>query len=149
MTVRAATVEDGAEVIEMARHFYAQTVYSKSIPYDEETAMERFLDSIEQNMCFVSESDGEISGFILGFLAPSLMNKNYQIGCELAWWVKPEYRGSLSAGKLIKAIEKGAKDRGAKIWSMVSLANLNPEVAEKFYLNSGYEHTESTFSRVH
>jgi hypothetical protein len=46
---------------------------------------------------------------------------------------------------LMQAIENAARESGVNFWTMMNLESLNPEVAEKIYLRSGYRKTESTF----
>jgi|TARA_R110000803_G_C11804967_1_gene299895 hypothetical protein len=145
LIIRKAEKKDRKRVIEMAKNFYSVAGYDPHIPFDDETACELFECCMNMGLCYVAEED-EVVGFVLGVAAPSIMNKNYLIGSELAWWVEPEHRGKVGI-KLLKHIEQSAEEIGLKIWSMMALESQNPESVEKIYLNSGYKKTETTYSR--
>jgi len=147
MDTRLATKDDKESVLKMARNFYAVSGYEDHIPFDMETCGELFDVSLGMGLCSVLD-DGELVGFVLGIAAPAVMNKNYLMGCELAWWVEPEHRGKAGI-KLLRHIEKSAKEMGLKMWSMVALEDQSPEIVGEIYLNSGYRKTESTFTRFH
>jgi L-amino acid N-acyltransferase YncA len=138
---------DLAGVLAMARKFYTLSGYESVIPFDDSSAERMILASAAQGMCFVAESDGNLIGFVLGMAFPSMVNSQYLIGAEMAWWVDPEHRG-VGVG-LLSAIENAARQNGVKIWSMVALESSNPDFAESIYLRRGYEKTERTYSRYH
>lgn len=144
MIVRKAEARDKGYVLDMARNFYEVTDYEEHIPYDYESCGELFDRCVEQGLCFVADN-GTPVGFVLGLAFPSMMNKDYMIGAELAWWVQPEFRGI--GFRLLRSIETEAREMGVKIWSMMALESLEPEVAEAIYLKAGYIPTERTYSR--
>lgn len=112
--------------------------------FDEETASELIDGSLAQGLCSVAESD-QVIGFVLGLAFPSILNKGYLMGAELAWWVEPAHRKSSAGIRLLRHIEKSARDLGIKAWSMMLLESLEPEKVEKIYLSIGYEPAERTF----
>lgn len=142
--IRPADDSDLADVVQMARKFHACTEYTE-IPFDEETAGELFYASVAQGLCFVAERNESLVGFILGLAFPSVLNKSVQMGSELAWWVDPEYRGSILSLKLLRHIEQAAQHMGLKAWSMICLESLSPNEIEDIYLRSGYRKTERAF----
>lgn len=145
--IRNATEADEERVLAMAKDFYAVSGYEQTIPYDRETCAELFHASLNMGLCAVAEKDGEVIGFVLGMAAPSMMNKHYYIGAELAWWVEPEHRKGMAGIKLLRHIEKSASQMNLSMWSMMALEELNPDGVERLYLNSGYQKTESTYSK--
>jgi len=148
MNIRLAQSGDKERVLEMAQNFYSVSGYEEHIPFDRETCADLFDTSMSMGLCSVAE-DHEIVGFVLGIAAPALMNKNYLMGCELAWWVEPAYRGHVGID-LLKQIEDSARKLGLRMWSMVALETQNPEMVEKIYLDSGYTKTERTYTmRLH
>ena len=146
--IRHANEEDAIRVMELAHNFYQETPYALEIPYDPNTCAEIFFKALDQGLCSVAEENGEVVGFVLGLAFPSVMNRNYLMGCELAWWVEPAYRGSVGY-RLLRHIEKSAQDLGVKGWSMVALEDHDPEKVEKIYLRTGYQKTERTYSRFY
>ena len=145
--IRAYESKDLLSVIKMAQKFYSTTGYESVIPFDDDSASVMINAAADQGMCFVAEKDGELVGFVLGLAFPSMVNREYLIGAEMAWWVDPEHRGIGTA--LLSAIESAARSQGVKIWSMVALESSSPDVAEAIYLRRGYEKTERTYSRYH
>jgi GNAT superfamily N-acetyltransferase len=145
--IRAYQDKDLKSVLLMARKFYSSSGYESVIPFDDNSASQMIEASSAQGMCFVAESNGELVGFVLGMAFPSMVNKYHLVGAEMAWWVDPDHRGV--GVNLLSAIENAARENGVKIWSMVALEALNPDVAEAIYLRRGYEKTERTYSRYH
>ena len=142
MITRHATDADLPEIIRMAEKFWAQTDYK--VPFDADSIAGVFDMCMGQNLCIVLEDDG-VHGFVAGIKFPLMGNNAYTIGAELAWWVDEEYRSGRNGHMLMQAIENAARDSGVSFWTMMNLESLNPEVAEKIYLRSGYRKTESTF----
>lgn len=142
MITRHATNDDLPEILRMAERFWAQTDYK--VPFDADSITSVFDMCMGQNLCMVLEGDG-VHGFVVGIKFPLMGNNAYMIGAELAWWVDEEYRSGRNGHMLMQAIENAAKDSGVRFWTMMNLESLNPEVAEKIYLRSGYKKTESTF----
>lgn len=146
MIIRQAQASDKERVLEMAQNFYSVSGYENTIPFDYETCSGLFDMALGMGLVSVAESD-QVVGFVLGIAMPSMMNKNYLIGCELAWWVEPHCRGKVGI-QLLRHIESSAQKLGLAMWSMMSLESQNPEMIEKIYINSGYEKTENTFTRT-
>lgn len=64
---------------------------------------------------------------------------------ELAWYVKPDYRGKESM-QLLKAYEYWATQlMNAHIITMVSLENVEPEKVDKLYKHMGYKLKEHSY----
>lgn len=146
MIIRAATMDDMDQLCQMAGQFYEVAGYADSIPFDTESCKFYIEMGIEQGLCFVADK-GSLVGFISGIAFPAIMNMDYLVGSELAWWVELEDRGNVGI-KLLKAIEESAKARGIKMWSMMSLEAQNPEMVDSLYKRLGYKATEHTYSKV-
>lgn len=144
--IRSGTEEDIDQCLTLAENFYEVAGYSDSIPFCEESSREYFQISLDMGLFSVAD-EGEIVGFILGIAVPFVMNKNYLVGTELAWWVEPEYRKGSTGIKLLSHIENCAKELGCKMWSMMCLEDQDPEKIEKIYLSRGYRKTERSYTR--
>ena len=146
MRVRNATDEDIKSIIEMARDFYAHTVYD--IPFDEGSTRENIETSMSYELCFIAEdSEGVEAGFILGVASPFLVNRDHYVCAELAWWVMKEYRNTSAGIKLLKALEGGAKEAGCVYIAMMCLENLEPDMIASMYEKMGYAPAERTYFR--
>ncbi len=76
MTVRTATFADIPRIVELGRQAHARTVYADLSEYDEDAARQLCARSLQRNgqtnyggtMFLVSETEGEVRGFIIGFI---------------------------------------------------------------------------------
>ena len=143
--IRKGALSDKERVLEMARKFYSACGYESHIPFDYDSCASLFEMCLD--LCSVAEVDGKLVGFVLGIQTPYLMNRNYMVGGEIAWWVEPEYRGI--GIKLLRHIENTAQELGLKMWSMMCLESMEPEKVSEIYLKSGYQPTERSFARFH
>ncbi len=144
--IRRACVEDISAILVLARKFFEVAGY-QAMEFDLDTCAERLIHGIEGNLCFVAESNHQVVGFVLGAVCPSIFNKNIKMGVELAWWIDPQYRNGVLGVKLLKAIEKEARNQGVSTWSMICLEALEPDKVESIYQRLGYERAERTFVR--
>ena len=142
--IRHAVQDDTPDLLRMAERFWAQTDYK--VPFDADSIIKIINMSIEQGLCLVLDIDGVV-GFVAGISFPLMANNFYTIGAELAWWVDEDHRSGRNGKNLLLAIEKEARKR-VDFWTMMNLESLNPETAERIYLNAGYKKTESTYLKV-
>jgi len=145
MTVRVATIEDIAPCLPLAARFWAECGHAAYIPFDYDSAAEYFLNSLNCGLLVVSEKEGEIVGFGAGITSPCVVNKAFKVGCELAWWIRPEYRKGPMAIRMMKLLEDGAQKQGCSIWSMMCMESMDADGVESIYLRSGYAPGERAF----
>lgn len=149
MIIRHGTMDDMAECLVMAENFYQVAGYKSVIPFCAETTAKYFKMALDGFGCMsVAEKEGKLVGFIVGLVSPSLVNENYLVGTELAWWMEPEHRKGSAGIRLLRHIEKSAKEIGCILWSMMCLEEQAPEKIEKMYLSEGYKKTERTFTKI-
>lgn len=147
MIIRRANENDIEKLLVLSESFYQVAGYKDIIPFCKESSREYVLISLDMGLISVAEHKGEVVGFVLGLAIPFIMNKEYLVGTELAWWMEPEHRKGSAGIKLLAHIEKSAKEMGCRMWSMMSLEGLEPEKIEKLYLSRGYKKTENTFTK--
>ena len=145
--VRLGTIDDIPRCIELSHNFYKHTEYAEHIPLCENTCATHLATSIEQDLLAVFESDGVIQGFAMALAFPCLMNADYLVGAEVAWWVEPDHRGT-SGVKILRFLEGKAKEKGIKLWSMMLLEAVEPEKVARIYEACGYTPAERTFLKV-
>jgi len=145
MQTRLVTDKDIPTVVEMAREFYTSTIYD--IPFDDVSVYHNIQLSMEYDLCFIAEKNGEPAGFILGVVSPFLVNRDHFVCAELAWWVLEPFRNTSAAIKLLKSLEKGAKEAGCTTLSMMSLQNMDADKVDLIYTKLGYEMAERTHVR--
>lgn len=142
-----ATVEDYPVVAEMARDFYSRTTQAQSIPYDEETAYQLFLDLVANGFVVLAWQDEEPIGMLGCMMTPAMLNKNFKVATEIFWWVDPLVRGGKAAIQMLAAAEYLAKVEGAKIITMGTL-DTSPQGLGKFYERRGYARQEESYVKV-
>jgi GNAT superfamily N-acetyltransferase len=136
--IRSATVEDIPRLVEMGKHFIAETEYSGKIKYRPEKLREFAEQQISNILVCV---DG---GLVTGMLAYLIYPHPYtgeSTAVELFWWVEPEYRGQ--GIRLLRAVEQIAKDAGAK---QIQMGAPNEWVGG-IYKRLGYEQVETVYQR--
>jgi hypothetical protein len=148
MTVRAGTAQDFLPCVLMAERFWAVAGHADSIPFDADSTVDYFVMGLNCGLFSVAERGGRVIGFVIGVSAPCMVNRNYRVAAELAWWIEPEYRHGMDSIRLIKHIEKQAEESGCKIWSMICLESLEPEKVGNMYLGMGYKPAERSFVRT-
>lgn len=144
--VRDGTVEDLAQVVLMAREFWKMTQYDE--PFDSDHVFDVTISALNQGLLAILEVDGRIEGFTAGVKGPLLGNASVLSGTEIAWWVNPEARKGRNGLRLKTHIEAMAKAQGVKYWNMIAMESCSPEVAAKIYLSSGYQKSETSFTRI-
>lgn len=147
MIIRDGSEQDIYICVALAEKFYKHTAFYGRVPFDGASVAERLINCLNAKIFAVAEQDDQVVGFACGLKAPSLMNKEYLIGAELAWWMEPEYRKCTAGVRLLKHVERMARDAGCYAWSMMCLESLNPDDVEDMYLRMGYQPSERTFVR--
>lgn len=137
---------DFPEVVELARHFWKETIYEE--PFCAESVRNMVALAHAQGLLAVLEEDAGIVGFVAGCKGALLGNASVTTGTELAWWVEPEHRKGRQGIELMKFIETLAREQGIKYWNMVSMQSSSPEVANRIYERLGYQKTETSYSKV-
>ena len=141
MTIREATLEDQAVVLELARAFFRSSSYAEfeGPPAQLEAVFNLVL---EHGVVFLAEVDGDVAGMIALAAIPHLFTGTLYAD-EVAWFVRPAHRGSSAAARLLDAAEKWCRQRRLFSLRMVQPAS-SPAVA-RFYQRRGYEALETAW----
>jgi GNAT superfamily N-acetyltransferase len=97
--------------------------------------------------CFISEDDKGYTGMMIGYITTYYFN-HQKFASDLLLYVDPEKRGGFAAVRLIKAIEKWAKTRGAEEMRVDSHVGVNADLVKKLYERLKYETIGHTFRKV-
>lgn len=136
--VRRATVMDIDVLIEMGRGFLAYSAYGQSVPFDQDQMARGLCAVLDAGVIFVAEKDGEIIGGIAGCMSALWFSPSTKIATEMAWWMKPEHRGSKLAIKLLREFERWGKERGASHVVMSDLVIEGGTPAGQLFEKLGY-----------
>lgn len=141
MHLRRATRDDLAVCVRMGLRFVTDTAYRGKVTANVgqiQVLVEWLLD---HGVIFVAQVD---QGDVVGMIGASVITHPISgelTGSEVAWWLEPEYRGSISAVRLVALAEEWARDAGAVRFQMIAPAG--HERLGEFYGRRGYVEIET------
>lgn len=144
--IRRAVLADLPALVEMGRRFFDASGFGDVTSYDPESMAHTFaeLAQSEQGLLLVAD-DGGLVGMVGALVYPHYFNKADLIAQELFWWVDESARKSGVGGELLESVEAWASEKGAASVVMLSLSALNPDAANRMYINAGYRPAEQSF----
>jgi N-acetylglutamate synthase-like GNAT family acetyltransferase len=106
--IRQATRHDKQQIIEMMKEFRDAAGIPELAEANDENYFNTLLDGMiaGQGVIYISEDKGLIMGLVL----PSIWDNKILGLHEIAWYVRPEYRGSTVGFRLLDAYLKHAQD---------------------------------------
>jgi N-acetylglutamate synthase-like GNAT family acetyltransferase len=146
MTVRTATEQDIAKVVEMGREFLMSGPYKGQLE-DNPTAATIFAYSILRNMngrILVSEGEHGVNGVFAFIVAPHFLSGE-MTAMELIWYVEPAARAGGISLKLLAEAENMARELGVK---RMQLTAPSEEVGNLYRYCGGYKKMEVTYQRT-
>lgn len=131
--IRPATIDDVPHILVMGSKMIQESRY-KSVRYNPAKASETVIELIknEDGFCWVGQG-----AMMLGY-ATSLWHSDDKVSSELALYVEPEYRGGMTAIRLIKQYVKWAKERGAVMIEAGVSTELKSERTARLYEICGF-----------
>lgn len=143
--IRLADKHDLSCLLDMAREMHAASAY-KNIEFVPNMTR-NFLDFVvegEDYIALVAEVEATPVGAIIGCISPYFFNPALRI-CDLSFYVRPEWRGSTAAPRLLKHYEKLAKERGCRE-SYLGVST-GDGAAGAFYQGMGYTNIGTCFKK--
>jgi GNAT superfamily N-acetyltransferase len=151
INVRLASVEDLKELLDMAIKFFKASPYAQLDELVDTDIVNTIrntliLQSMGKAVILVStDTDNKATGMLAAMASKAMWSENL-IATEMAWWVSEDERKSGVGKKLIEGYEYWAKMVNAKLISLSTLKDLDPEVKlEVFYDKEGYVKAEQAF----
>lgn len=145
--IREATFLDIPAVFELCKKAYEESNYHQRLyAWDEEKAISSLKIFILCNgaTILIDENDGVITGFLIAELTAPVGGVDV-IATDVAFYVLPEYRGSLTAFRLIKKYECWAKTNGAKHIELGVSSGVDHEKTLSLYAFLGYRPSSVTY----
>ena len=96
-----------------------------------------------KSKAYIASISDEVVGYALVFVTPTVWNQSKTLFTVYGLYVKPEYRGSYIAGKMLLMIEREAKRSGAFRLDFCLSKNELPFD----FLTRGYEEVGVTFGK--
>ncbi len=132
--IRKATKHDKVQIIEMLELFKVESKIEQFQGMDINPSMNRLLDHILAGRGVIFIEDGK--GFIMAVITSLVWCDEILKMYELAWYVKPEFRGSTVGYRLLKSyVEYGKqlkKEGRIKLFSMGKMVTSPNIKYEKF-----------------
>ena len=143
---REASPGDFPAILDMCAEFWCHTQFDE--PFDRDHTLIMVEMSYDHELLCVSEDEDGITGFIAAIKSPLLGSPAAKMATELAWYVKPEKRGTLHGIQLIRLLEHLCEQDGVKYLTMVFMETSMPERVKSLYLSLGYSLQETLFTKV-
>jgi GNAT superfamily N-acetyltransferase len=97
--------------------------------------------------CFVAENDKGIIGAFVGGVAEFFFSHD-KFGFDYLLYIRPEFRGSSAAYRLMLAAMTFCKNAGAKQLRFGVSTGINPEEADRFYKKLGFQQSGILYTRL-
>lgn len=110
--IRDATIGDAKRIAELLSDLHAITSFS-SLDFTVEKVESGVASFINSGQFVRVIDNGNIAGLFIGLIVPTWFGDD-SIAVDIAWYVSPEKRGSISSIRLVKDFIKWAKYKGAK-----------------------------------
>jgi hypothetical protein len=149
MTVRLATKNDTKAIAELIKEFHSVSP-ANAFPLDEPSLLATITALIRNPTAFVVvyEVNATIVGSGAFLLTPILFNRALYIANEIYFYVKPSNRG-IAGPKLLTAMEKAGKVKGAVGITMYSLTTFYDKKLASFYKRRGYRPDENRYIKFY
>lgn len=128
--IRQANKYDKTEIVEMMQAFRIESGIPQFKNLDNPQYWDQMLANIFAGQGIIFLAEGK--GLLMGLITPSLWCNKHFVLNELAWWVKPEYRGGTVGYKLLKKyIEYGEKLKQEKriLFYTLSKLSISPSIS--------------------
>jgi GNAT superfamily N-acetyltransferase len=146
MTIQQITVEQLPALSGLAESFYSSSAVLSAAPFQLEKFVEmwRELIALERGVIFLLMDREQPVGAFGGILHLEQYSDK-PIASEFFWFVQEEARGR--GILLMREFEKWARERGAREFRMIHLADSMPERLKDFYLRDGFHVVETAYAK--
>jgi GNAT superfamily N-acetyltransferase len=119
-----------------------------AVPFDIAQAANSILGMVINNPngfgLLAYTDEGEAVGMIAGSISPYFFSQG-ALASDFVWYVKPEYRGSRTAIKLLKAFRSWAKENNASELYMGVTTNIAADRTGELLQRLGFEHVGGNY----
>lgn len=147
--IRRLESGDIAQVMEMAKAMHSESPFYNCYPFSEEKVTrlyEVFLNNPDW-LCVLAELDGRLIGFLAVTIIPTFFGDARFVE-DISFYVKPKYRGTSAALRLIRAVEAWAIANDVSAIRVGVTTGTNPGPAGNFFLRLGYEETGRLYTKL-
>jgi len=148
MVIRPPGSADVDAIVDMGERMHRESVYA-FLPYNREKVQRlfrAFVDHPETWGGFVAEDDGKIVGMIGGYLTDYFFCDE-KLASDMILFLDQPYRGGLTSGRLIRAFEQWAIERGARELCLGISTGINIDSIGRFYEHMGMTRVGAVYKR--
>lgn len=146
--IRTIHSHDITTLIKLGQQMHQESVYA-FLPYQEEKVHQFIVDILDdsETQCgFVAEQDGLIIGMMAGYLTDYFFCDK-TLACDMVLFVKKDYRGGLTAFRLIRAFQHWALQHNAVELSLGISTNIHAETTGKLYQKMGFNYVGGLYKQ--
>jgi hypothetical protein len=138
--------DSALQIIELGRELHQESKF-KDTPFSEQNCW-KVLEATQTNQFkFFLAYDDEFRGFIIMQATTHYFNNNVWTA-DLAFYVKPEFRGTTTVGlELLQEAEKWSKAIGAQEMTIFHNTGINTDKSEKFFNRNGFSTAGYIFTK--
>jgi len=150
--IRQATINDINHCVEIGKKFWheshASNFFGSYDPDHVRSTLKQFM-SMDLIIGWVAfDSDFKFKGGLIA-LKDNAFWKDVTILKEMAWYIDPELRGSITSFKLYKAMEKYAKENGIPAVIMSRIRGVpNFDKLDQFYKKNNFSPIEDNYIKM-
>ncbi len=149
MKIRHARPMDVPELLELGREIHEESRLS-GLSYDAQKlrqSLEGMFAHQKGTHCLLLaiSGNGDIAGVMLGYITEYFFSRD-RVATNIVFYVRPEYRGSSAAAKLVMAFRTWAANRDAAEVSVNITSGIRMEKFHSFLMKMGFEHIGGNYS---
>jgi GNAT superfamily N-acetyltransferase len=140
MTISLFSLRDVPEMIELGRLMHDEAPEYAASDYSPAKLLGFAVTAAANPMdycMFIDRKDSALVGMMIGAATEHFFGTT-RYAADLLLYVRPDFRGGMTAPRLIKAFEAWAKGVGAKHISVGASTGVNPNLTQGLYSRLGY-----------
>lgn len=141
--IRLATVDDIEAVLRLGRQMHAEGAF-RSVALDEDKVRDMIGRCIAHGFACVNEGREGVDGLLLGHVAEFWYSRA-TCASDLAFYVRPDRRGSIAAVRLIQAFVAWGRDAGAAKVVIAQSSGVRVEEATHLLTGMGFAYRGGVF----
>lgn len=147
--LRLATEQDIDVLLELGKAFYEESPFPAYAEWDEDSASLHIFHVIDSGVIILAEKaeTSEIVGMVGLLCTPWPYNGNKMLATEVAFYIRPENRGTNLAVAMKECAEAAAELEGCSMMSLMTLSS-SPPVVDKMYRRAGFQPTETAYLKA-
>lgn len=142
--IRRATKDDVPQLLDLGEQFFIESKYEEElgVPLKLEDTVLWYLEMMVRPdaLFIVSETKGQIHGFLVGVVIPVFFNWSKKQAMEILWYVDMHHRKGKISKDLMTHFEQWAVDQKASFIEVGSVKTLNMETTSKKFAKYGFPH---------